>query len=86
MSFLKTVLIILLVYLGVKFLFRLLSPYLIRYITKKASQRFERAFQQGPFGDPKPQNEGAVTIDKMPKSDKSDGHTVGEYVDFEEIE
>ncbi len=85
-TFLKTILIILLVYYGLKFLLRLLSPYLLRYITKKAAQRFEGAFDASSFQSAKEEPEGSVTVDKMPGKDRSSGKQVGEYIDFEEIE
>ncbi|WP_336375832.1 DUF4834 domain-containing protein [Aureisphaera galaxeae] len=82
----KTILIILLVYFGLKFLFRLLAPYAMRYIAKKAAQRFENAFGQAPFNDagatytqPNP----SKSADDIPKSN---GKVVGEYIDFEEID
>ena len=85
-SFLKTILIILLVYFGLKFLFRLLAPYAMRYLAKKATQRFENAFGQAPFGtqgsNPGPQTQSNSTKD-IPKSN---GKIVGEYVDYEEID
>lgn len=85
-SFLKTLLIIFLVYLGLKYLLKWLSPYIMRFVAKKAAQKFESAFGQNPF---QPQN-GATfsedTIDKSSSNPKSNGKVVGEYVDYEEIE
>lgn len=86
MTFLKTILIILLVYYGLKFLFKLLSPYLMRYVTKKAGQKFEEAFGANPAYTKPSQKEGSVTIDKMPASKGKTKNTVGEYVDFEEVD
>lgn len=82
-SFLKTVLIILLVYLGLKFLFRLLGPYLMRYVAKKAAQRFERSFGQSPFSNDSAQSR---EVHDIPKKNKSKEKVVGEYIDFEEID
>ncbi|OAB78955.1 hypothetical protein ULVI_10290 [Cochleicola gelatinilyticus] len=84
MTFLKTILVILLVYFGLKFLIRLLTPYIMRYVAKKAGQKFEQAFGQNPMRS-EPQKEGKVTIDKKPPSTRRTKETVGEYVDFEEI-
>ena len=85
-SFLKTVLIILLVYIGLKFLLKWLSPYIMRFVAKKAAQKFESAFGQNPFQP----NNGATrkeeSIDRTTKTPKSNGKVVGEYVDFEELE
>jgi len=91
MVFLKTLLIILLVYYGLKILFKLLKPYLMKYIAKKASQRFEQTFGQNPFasknnkGDNE-NKEGSVSIDKIPSKNKKSKSDVGEYVDYEEID
>ena len=88
MTFLKTILIILLVYLGLKILFRLAKPYLLRYIAKKAGSHFERSF--GNFANQKPnqtkEKEGDISIDKVPSNKQESKNTVGEYVDFEEID
>ncbi len=88
MTFLKTLLIILLVYLGLKILFRLAKPYLLRYIAKKAGTHFEKSF--GNFGNQNPnqpnQNEGEISIDKTPTNKRTSNNKVGEYVDFEEID
>ncbi|MCT8340399.1 DUF4834 family protein [Flavobacteriaceae bacterium TK19130] len=88
MTFLKTVLIILLVYFGLKFLIRLAAPFLMRYMAKKAGERFEKAFQ-GNFndtGNASKEKEGKVSIDKMPRKDNKHRQEVGEYVEYEEIE
>jgi len=85
-SFLKTVLIILLVYLGVKYLLRWLTPYIMRFIAKKAAQRFENAFGQHPFGDPSAGTKDEATLERDGQKPKSNGNVVGEYVDFEEID
>lgn len=86
MTFLKTVLIILLVYYALKFLLKLAAPYLMRYISKKAGQKFEQAFGGNPNTAEPTEKEGSVTIDKMPNSQSKSKNTVGEYVDFEDLE
>lgn len=86
MTFLKTVLIVLLVYLGLKFLFKLATPYLMRYISKKAGQQFESFFQSNPNTHSKREKEGSITIDKMPSRKSRSSKKVGEYVEYEEVE
>ena len=86
MTFLKTILIVLLVYYGLKFLIKLLSPYLMRYIAKKAGKKFEEAFGANPNVAPQPKEEGTITIDKMPSSKSKFRNQVGEYVKYEEVE
>ncbi|NGX84973.1 DUF4834 family protein [Aequorivita sp. KMM 9714] len=86
MSFLKTILIVLLIYFGLKFLFRLATPYLMRYISKKANQKFEEFFNTNPTAASHQQREGDISIDKMPSRNSRTTNKVGEYVDYEEVE
>ncbi|WP_461302955.1 DUF4834 domain-containing protein [Aureisphaera sp.] len=85
-SFLKTILIILLVYFTLKFLFRLLAPYAMRFIAKKAAQRFESAFGQAPFDGQGPGQGRQTQTEPSKDIPKSNGKIVGEYIDFEEID
>ncbi len=87
MTFLKTILIVLLIYFALKFLIRLGTPFLMRYITKKAGQQFEKFFGDASnMNTQQKQPEGNVTIEKMPKQNRRSNSKVGEYVDFEEVE
>ncbi|WP_223034289.1 DUF4834 family protein [Hanstruepera marina] len=81
----KTILIILLVYYGIKILSRLFAPALLRYVTKKAEKQFGQQFNQYNNNQEQQKREGEVSIDKMPNS-KSSNKNVGEYVDYEEID
>lgn len=85
-SFLKTILIVLLVYFGLKFLFRLATPYLLRYFSKKAGQQFEKFFGNHPDMNAPREKEGKITIDKMPARNPRSRKKVGEYVEYEEVE
>lgn len=89
MGLLRTVLIILLVYFGFKIVARLFTPFLLRFVAKKAEQRFGQQF--GDFQNPNNSNnrrtkEGETVIDKMPDKAKSSSNDVGEYIDYEEID
>ena len=86
MTFLKTILIVLLVYYGLKFIIKLATPYIMRYITKKAGQNFEKTFGTNPYSSEETQKEGSVTIDKMPSSQKKSKVDLGDYIDYEEVE
>ena len=91
MVFLKTLLIILLVYYGLKILIKLLKPYLLKYIAKKAGQRFERTFGHNPYNQnaqkrKSEDKEGSVSIDQVPTKKKGSKSDAGEYVDYEEID
>ncbi len=82
----KMLLIIMLIYFGVKILARLFTPFLMKYVAKKAEQRFGDQFGQfqGRQQEP-PKKEGEVSIDKMPNI-KTSNKDVGDYVDYEEID
>lgn len=86
MTFLKTILIVLLVYFGLKFLIRLATPYLMRYISKKAGQQFEQFFGNNPNTNAQREPEGSITIDKKPSHNSQTSKKVGEYVEYEEVE
>lgn len=92
MDFLKTVLIILLVFFALRFSWNLAKPYLFKYIARKMGQRFEKTFGANPFGDSpfqqktKAEKEGKVTIDKNAPNSRTGSKKVGEYVDFEEVD
>ncbi len=86
-SFLQTILIILLAYYGLKIIFKFSKPYLIKYIAKKASDRFGQSFSLS-FNNSsiKKEDEGAISIDKSQVNTNTSSPEVGEYVDFEELE
>ena len=87
MQLLRTILIILVAVYGFKILSRLFAPLFLKYLKKKAKQRFGGQFGgfQNERAQQKPQNEGEITIDKIPDN-KTSNKTVGEYVDYEEID
>ena len=85
MDVLRTILIILIVYYSVRFISRLLVPIVLRIFMKRAQRNFQQQF--GQFKQQKPQKEGEVSIDSKPKNKlNSSESSVGEYVDFEEVE
>lgn len=87
MGFLRTILIIMLIWYGVKILSRLFAPYLARYVVKKAEQRFGQQFGNYQNKSNKaPRKEGETVIDKMPDTSTSSNNDVGEYIDYEEVE
>lgn len=86
MTLLKTILIVLLVYFGLKFLIRLATPYILRYISKKAGQQFEQFFGNNSKMDTEGEKEGNISIDKKPSRNPRSSKKVGEYVEYEELE
>lgn len=85
-GFLRTILIILLVYYGIKILTRLFAPYLLRYMSKKMQEKYGSQFQRQQQTENPKQKEGETVIDKVPQQHKTSDKSVGEYVDYEEIE
>ncbi|NEV94055.1 DUF4834 family protein [Psychroflexus sp. YR1-1] len=81
MVFLKTILIILLVYFGVKLLAKYFGPLLLKYIFKKVQKNMENQFNP-PHQDPKTKPHTSAKASKR----KSKETKVGEYVDYEEID
>ena len=89
MGLLRTILIILLIYFGLKILSRIFAPFLLRFVAKKAEQRFGDQFGQFQNQNGSQKNkgkEGETVIDKMPNKTESSNDKVGEYIDYEEIE
>ena len=84
MGILKTIFFLLLFYYAFKFLARLFAPFLIKKATetiqKKAAQQYKN---QQPKSTVK---EGETIIDKAPGNNQQSKNSVGEYVDFEEID
>lgn len=78
---LRTLLWIIFIYYALKFLMRLLAPYLFQQVVKKAEENF-RQQQQNYQQQYSQQTQQQNTKNEMPREKKK----VGEYIDFEEIE
>ena len=81
----KTISIILLVYYGLKFILKLAAPYIMKYFSKKLAARFGADFSNTTAPNTSQKKEGEITIDKVPNTKKG-SKTVGQYIDYEEIE
>ena len=82
---LKVILIVLLVYFGLKLIIRWLGPLILRWVLKKIGKKFEQRFQNFDPGKAQKRRQGEVTIEKNPTSRQSK-NDVGEYIDYEEID
>ena len=84
MRILTTIFFILIFYYAFKFLARLFAPYLINKaantMKKKAEQQFRNQQAKATV------KEGETVIDKTPRKNQQNTSSVGEYVDFEEID
>lgn len=87
MAFLKTILIILLVYYLFKILVKMFAPKIFGYAARKTEEHFKEKF--GEFTQ-QHQNQdervGDVIIDKKPARRSTTSEKVGDYIDFEEID
>ena len=71
----------------IKILARLFAPILMKRFVNKMQDRFQQQFNQQSRNQQKPpQEEGKVTIEKTNNSTKARSDSVGEYVDFEEVD
>ncbi len=86
MVFLKTLLILILLYYLLRMLGRWVAPWLFSYAVKKTEKRFREQFQgyQNEVADDG--KVGEVSIDKNASNQKKSQNNIGEYIDFEEIE
>ncbi|MAU15807.1 MAG: DUF4834 domain-containing protein [Muricauda sp.] len=86
MVLLQTILIVILVYYGLKLLLKWLAPKILNYAVKKTGERFGQQFgNPADFDNGRPR-EGETTISKKPFRRSNPSKKVGEYIDFEEID
>ncbi|MBV7268054.1 DUF4834 family protein [Winogradskyella luteola] len=89
MGLLRTILIILLVWFGLKILARLFAPLLMRFVAKKAEEKFGQRFggfqNQNGQRQQQQRKEGETVIDKIPNQNRKSNEKVGEYIDYEEL-
>ena len=78
-SFIRTLAIIILCYYLFKFAMRLLAPYLMQKVAKKAEEHIKKQFeqQQQQYQSPTENQQ------EVPKKEKK---VVGDYIDYEEVE
>ena len=87
MGLLRTLLIILLVYYGIRVLYRIFAPTMMRYASRKVQQQFNEKYKQHQNQSQQhAEKEGEIIIDKQPSKKSNSGQKVGEYIDFEEID
>lgn len=86
MVVLQTILVLILVYYGIKLLSKWLAPKLFNYAMKKTQERFGQQFGQYQDFRKEPDNTGKTTVSKKPFKKSNPSKKVGEYIDFEEID
>lgn len=85
-DFLQIVLVILLIYFGLKVFFRLFGPAIMRFVFRKIGQKVENKFREQQGFPKETQKEGKTTIEKKPPSSRKAKKNAGEYIDYEEID
>lgn len=80
----KLLLIIGLVYLGLKVIGRFIFPMIFKRFVNKFEEKVRN--QQGKQTASKNEKIGETVIDKKPSSAKESSKNVGEYVDYEEVD
>jgi len=83
MGLLRTILIFLIVYYSFRFLARIFAPILLKKVVGNMQEKAQRNYKQTHNPSTK---EGETIIDKKPNSKTQGNNSVGEYVDFEEID
>jgi hypothetical protein len=79
-SFFRTLLIIAGIYFGLRLLFRILIPFLLKRFVRKQQEQFynDNSFQNG-------REEGEIKV-KSKREKRSSNTNLGEYIDYEEIQ
>ncbi|MDT7833352.1 DUF4834 family protein [Flavobacteriaceae bacterium S356] len=85
MGFLRTILIILFIYYLLKFLARIFAPILLKKAVNNMQQKAQQQYNSQHQHTAKAK-EGETVIDRKPNSQKQSDSSVGEYVDFEELD
>ncbi|WP_299109220.1 DUF4834 family protein [uncultured Tenacibaculum sp.] len=85
-NMIRTILIILVVYYALRFLMKLFAPFLVKKAMDKMQQKAEQQYQNQNRQNDSTVNEGETVIDKKPQNTKQSNNSVGEYVDFEELD
>ena len=81
MGLLKTILLILIVYYSFKFALRYVVPFLLRLLISRVGDRARR-----PYEGQRTVDIGKTVIDKKPTMGNPSSNSIGEYIDYEEIE
>lgn len=85
-GFIRTLLIIFLVYYGLKLIGKVVFPMVFKRFVGKFEERVKNQQEQRNSSQKPDQKVGETTIDKKGGSDKESNNSVGEYVDYEDIE
>ncbi len=86
MNLLRTIFFIILIYYAFRFLARIFAPILMKRMVNKMQQKAQQQYNHQQNTHSTKAGEGETIIDKKPNTSKQSNNSVGEYVDFEEID
>lgn len=88
MGFLKFILVVLIIYVSFRLIFKYFGKAILAWLGKKAMQRVQRSFEARAGFNPNDMfNQGKAQKNNSQKSSQPlEKKTVGEYIDFEEID
>lgn len=88
MGVVRTILIILLIYYGFKFLTRLLAPIILKKMVNKMGSNFQSSFTNFSKQAHSKKKEGDIIIEKSTKKEKNtkSKKDLGDYIDYEEVD
>lgn len=86
MGLLKTLAIIIFVYYAIKWLTKLFAPILMKKVVNKMQEKAQQQQYHQQRQNTTSAKEGETVIDKRPSATQQSSDSVGEYVDFEEID
>ena len=84
-NLLRTLAIIIIVYYVLRWLARIFAPVIMKRMVNKMQEKAQQQYNQQRQNTTQAR-EGETIIDKRPSSTKQSNDSVGEYVDFEEID
>jgi hypothetical protein len=86
MGLLRTLLILVIAYYGFKFLAKFFAPFLVKKMAEKMQQKAKEASNQNQQQQQPEVREGETIIDSAPENKSRTKNSLGDYVDFEEID
>ncbi|HBK70872.1 MAG TPA: DUF4834 domain-containing protein [Flavobacteriaceae bacterium] len=85
-NFMKTILIIITIYYVLKIIGRLVFPLFLKKMMQKVEKKFNEQQQHQTNSNQTTMKEGETIVDKAPDTHSKSNKSVGEYVDYEDIE
>lgn len=86
MGVIRVLFYVLLGYYIFKIVFRLLTPFLARYVQRKSQDIFRNAYEQQRTSYGSGPQVGDVVVEKQTGRSKKSKKPVGEYISYEEVE